>query len=118
MDPELFEEYKTEPLILGTAFSIEDDEYILDIYQPLATIVEHKLKQYPTTLSQDVALANNPLVSITSNIQACISIRIAEKSLLLELKSQLLDEIEQLNPRSKKQPLPPHHKKKHKKHHH
>lgn len=109
MDSDEFEEYKTDAIMLGSDY--EADVYtMLDSYQLIVEIISDRLKLYPTSIRDDMsALAK------TSNprIKACIGIQVAEKRLLLELRAQLLEEINQLEEEAenKEEEKPPKKKK-------
>jgi len=88
MDEEMFRHFEEEPTILGTELDVEDDEFVEAVERSLLGVVERKLGQYKGTLAEDVELVK----TAQGRLCTAIKLRMVEKTMLMDLKAQLLED--------------------------
>jgi len=126
IEPDELTEFKKQPMLIENfdEIEIEAEDLVLQIFVSLLQILNEKLKIYPTTLKEDRELQMDPHITLSLPKKAALIIRIAEKELLVELKSHIITELMKEkdqdpenypNKREKRKEQPKSSKQKHKK---
>ena len=76
---------------------------MVNVFQTLIAIIDAKLATYPTTLRTDLQLLTPKAPKISNNMRNAVKLRLEEKKLLSDLKSQFVEEILEITQSTKEE---------------